>query len=247
MVNRHIEGKELFPNLPSIDEDLFTDLSQLTYLHIAVHNNLRTFPPLTGIPKLHTLILAVMFSIEELPPFDALGSLQQLNVIYLPSLRALPDLAPLRSLIMLTTVQVAFCCNGFLGNCSLTDTMCGGVPDLGIAATVCLADDAPRAGRATTTMISKFPNSTCLEFPPNLPAPLDVLTPESIEICGGVRFRRCELPQGSGQIGICYNKSLRVLSCVLDPHYIKLRQAQIAAQVGPACDPDEEAWLGCSK
>jgi hypothetical protein len=72
-----------------------------------------------------------------------------------------------------------------------------------------------------------------------------MLTREKIDMCGGIRYRQCEYPVGSGQVGICYNNRMQVLSCVVSPLYIGLRRAQIAAKVGPACDSAVEEWLGC--
>jgi len=82
----HIEGKELFPNLQHIDPDLFSDMPHLTFLHLAVHDQLLALPPLSGVPNLRSVVFAHMFSLEHAPSLEHVPSLQRLELAYLPVL-----------------------------------------------------------------------------------------------------------------------------------------------------------------
>jgi hypothetical protein len=62
-------------------------------------------------------------------------------------------------------------------------------------------------------------------------------------ICEGVLYRECDL---DGVRGICYNGRMQVVHCDVFGEYEKMRRLQIARGVGDACDPEVEAWLGCS-
>lgn len=230
----------------SIDDQLFSNMPQLTYLHFAVHTSLRQFPPLGGVPRLRSVVLAFLLSLEDVPAMDSLLNLRRLELIYLPLAKTVPDLSRLKNLIHLAVFRrVAFCCNGFLGKCDPTNLMCVANPDIGIPTIECLATDEPRASAELLSVVDKFSNTFCIASKYDIVGAVDALDPASVQVCGGVPYRQCEYPAGSGQIGMCYNNRMEVLSCILNDDYIRLRQAQIAADIGPPCHPIEEAWLGC--
>lgn len=243
----HIEGKELFPNLRHINNDLFNDMPRLTLIHLAVHNELLSLPPLDGVHNLRSLVLAEMFLISELPSFEHIGGLSRLELVYLPMLRTLPDMALVPDLAHFASARLTqYCCNGFLGTCNLTSPLCGGNADRAIQPAQCLGTEAPRATLATIATMETFAFSVCLPSVFDTPNNSDAITEESINVCEGTLYRQCEYPVVSGQFGICYNTRMQVLSCVRNPIYITLRRAQIAANVGPACNPEVEKWLGCA-
>jgi hypothetical protein len=246
LLHRHLEGKQLFTNLVTIDDQLFSNMPQLTYLHFAVHTSLRKFPPLSGVPRLRSIVLAYLLSLEDVPAMDNLLNLRRLELVYLPLAKTLPDLSHMKNLIHLAVFRrVALCCNGFLGECDPVNLMCVANPDVGIPTIECLAADEPRASSELLSVVHKFSSNFCIASKYDIVGAVDSLDPASVQVCGGVPYRRCEFPSGSGQIGMCYNNRMQVLSCILNDDYIRLREAQIAVDIGPSCDPIEEAWLGC--
>lgn len=246
LVYRHIEGKELFKNVLNVDEDLFSDLPRLTFLLFNSHDHLRKLPQLSGVPNLRSLVFAHMFSLPVVPPLDQVPMLQRLQLSNLPTLQYVPDLTPLTKLVFFAASRGAnYCCNGFRGSCDLSDLFCLANTAIGTPNAVCLDESKPRISTGTAAVFNRFENNACHKTNFSAPNKSDVLTREVIEVCDGVRYRQCEYPPGSGHVGICYNSRLQVLSCVTNPNYIALRRAQIAANVGPRCDPAVEAWLGC--
>lgn len=218
----------------------------LTYLHMAVHDRLQALPSLSGVPSLRSIVFAHMFSLLEVPTFNDIAALQRLELDYLPRLRTVPDLSLLKHIVHFAAFRRSeFCCNGFLGTCDLTRLPCTANPVLDIPAAICLDDDVARATNGTKTLLERFSSSTCQDSKYDVVNATDNLRRDVIDVCGGVRFRQCEYPSGSGQFGICYNNRMQVLTCIINPDIITLRRAQIKLGINPACDPAEEAWLGC--
>lgn len=75
---RHVEGKELFPNLQTIDDGLFRDVPRLTFLVMTTHDDLQKLPPLDGVPSLRSLSIAHMISLPRAPLFDKIPALRRL-------------------------------------------------------------------------------------------------------------------------------------------------------------------------
>ncbi|GMF38898.1 unnamed protein product [Phytophthora fragariaefolia] len=118
------------------------------------------------------------------------------------------------------------------------------------ASVLCLAADDPRrANPATLKTISRFPHTICQRTP--LPLAIEALSdtpsPERIAMCGGKRYRQCEIPgvTSSKLLGMCYSARMQVVACNVDQPFIQVRRVQIDRGVGVPCDPQEEAWLGC--
>lgn len=247
--DRHIEGKELFPNLQHLDPELFSDMPHLTFLHLAVHDKLRALPPLSGVPNLRSAVFAHMFSLERVPSLERVRSLQRLELPYLPVLQAIPDLTPLRHLVHFVVYRRSnLCCNGFMGKCDLDNAACTANTALGIPAAICMeGPNAPRATAGTLATVQAFSFAVCQDSPFDQANSTDALSFDTTAPCGGVPFRQCELPVNfeSSGVGICYNNRMQVLSCVTNPDIIRLRQAQIAGAVGLPCNITEEAWFGC--
>lgn len=236
----------MFANLQTLDDALFFDMPQLTHLHIAVHSHLLALPRLDGAPNLQTLVLAYLFTVKEPPSIDSLHSLRRLELVNLPRLRSLPDLSSLQNLVALTIVRrTELCCNGFLGVCNLTDPLCSASPKMEISAATCLSADEPRATVGTQKVMTEFASSTCTGREFDAKSVDEDLSAKIVDICGGVLYRRCEYPDGSGAVGICYNNRMQVLTCTPSPEMIQFRRAQIELGIGAACDPAEEGWLGC--
>ncbi|RLN63162.1 hypothetical protein BBJ28_00025077 [Nothophytophthora sp. Chile5] len=263
-----IGGKHGTENLVSLPDDLLSDMPVLTYLHFGAHLLLEKLPPLDGVPSLRSLALAVMFSLVELPSLEHLVFLERLEIVMLPALRSLPDLASVESKLTSFVVKgnCQICCNGFLGTCDLSDSYCSG-EYFGSTRAECVGGE-PQAAPSTLEVISRFIDSVCFKIPMDSASVIDEIpVRENVEVCGGVRFRQCVSPwssppppnsSGSGSStnataaagasispGICYNTRMQVLTCTRDPLKIELRKREIQENVGPVCDPVEEAWLGC--
>lgn len=225
-------------------------MPHLTFLHLAVHDQLLALPPLSGVPNLRSAVFAHMFSLEHAPSLEHVPSLQRLEIAYLPVLKAIPDLTPLHHLVHFVVFRRShLCCNGFLGECDLTTRACTADPALGFPAATCQGADDPQATPGTRALIERFSYGVCQPIKFDQPNATDELAFDIISSCGGVPFRKCEFPPRSAgresSTGICYNNRMQVLSCVTNPDMIRLREAQIARGVGSPCNITEEAWLGC--
>ncbi|GMF42609.1 unnamed protein product [Phytophthora fragariaefolia] len=118
----------------------------------------------------------------EIPPFDHLQNLERIVLSCIPAIDSIPDLAPIKDLKSLAVSdRGAWCCNGFLGTCDLTNPNCGVHPLWGSPAVTCTDK---LASAATLTAVDKFDATTCgpvllpgvLEGPPTpeLMAPCNV-------------------------------------------------------------------------
>lgn len=226
-------------------------MRQLTFLHLAVHNQLQKLLSFDGLSNLKRLLLAVLGSLTELPSFQSLGKLERVDFAYLPRLRVLPDLASATNLHTLTSVlSMQFCCNGFLGSCNLSHPFCTPAPLFGFRGAECIQNASILATAATKQTFIKNAAHLCQT---TTMVSAEELTRESIDICGGQPFRQCQLSSRSTATnsstsitGICFNTRLQVLACTSDPLKIQVRKLQIQRGIGPTCDPAVEAWLGCS-
>jgi hypothetical protein len=240
-----VEGKLGSQNLAQLPEDLFSDMGWLSTVHIGVHRNLRSIPPLAGVPNLQSLTLAWLLSLRELPPFDHIPRLERLILTFLPRLERIPNMSPLESLSDFTLSRpVQLCCNGFRGSCDLGDNYCVENPIAAIPAATCLDNDPFLGDLGTEAAFDKFEATICQKLPSDLLLVAGAPTRQTIESCESKPFGQCQLP--SGGTGICYNTRMQVLSCYRDENYIKLRRHQIQLGVGSTCDPVLEKWLGCS-
>lgn len=237
-----------FGTLQSLPVDLFAHMSRLAFLQLETHPNLTQLPAFDGLSNLKYAKLMYLFAVTELPPFTPLKKLDLLELVYLPALTHIPDLVPLRKLEGLAVVgAMQVCCNGFLSNCDLKQQFCEANPSASVPQASCLLDESKIATPATQLVISKNSRSVCTN---TALVGTEQPTKESVDACGGKRFRQCELPLPSDPSvlapGICYNTRMQVLACSLDPAKIQSRKLQISHQVGPPCDPTVESWLGCS-
>ncbi|KAL3657452.1 hypothetical protein V7S43_017593 [Phytophthora oleae] len=250
----HLEGKYGSRNLVALPPDLFSDLPDFTFLHLGNHHNLVALPAFDGTPNLRSMVLAVLLSLTELPPFDNLPSLETLALAHIQQVPAVPDMAPLVSLSRLAIFRPNhLCCNGFMGVCNLTDSFCVEDQVFKVPGATCLDPDDPRhANAATKEILEKFSLAICQKsaVPFALEGLSDFPTPERIASCDGVMYRRCDIPgvtSDNGTVGMCSSSRMQVVACNVDQLFIKVRQEQIKRGVGPPCDVEVEAWLGCKK
>lgn len=229
-----------------LPKDLFSDMPWLSTVHIGLHPDLENIPALSGVPNLQSLTLAWMLVLKKLPSFDRVPLLQRLLLTFLPRLEKMPDMAPLRFVSDFSlTRPVQLCCNGFLGTCNLNDDYCVYNPEAGIPAASCLDEKPFLDNVGTREVFKKFEAAVCPRLPSDMFLAKSSPTRRTIEMCESRPFGRCELP--GGQVGICYNTRMQVLSCYGDDIYIMLRKYQIQLGVGQKCDPAIEKWLGCEQ
>lgn len=230
----------------SLPDQLFDAMASLTFLHLAGFVAIEQLPSFQGLGNLQSLALAVLLRVDHLPSFAPLSRLERLFLTGLPSLETLPDLAPLATTLQSLTLidRGTWCCNGFLGPCDLHDPMCQVHPLYGTPAASCLAADQPRASPGTVAVLQRFPATVCtgLLYPGIFEGPP---TQAMTEPCHGTLYRQCSDP--SGKEAMCYNARFMAIACDTNPFPIEMRRRQIAQGIAtPPCDPDIEAWLGCS-
>ncbi|ETI40257.1 hypothetical protein, variant 2 [Phytophthora nicotianae] len=250
----HLEGKFGSRNLVTLPSDIFSDLPEFTFLHLGNHHSLVALPAFDGTPNLRSMVLAVLLSLTELPSFDNLPNLETMALAHIQQVPAVPDMSPLISLSRLAIFRPNhMCCNGFMGICDLTDTFC--VPDLAynVPGASCLdSDDHRHATTATKALLARFSVAVCQKsiIPFSLERLSDFPAPDRIAACDGVMYRQCDIPgvtSVNGTVGMCYSSRMQVVACNVDQLFIKVRQVEIERGVGPPCDPEVEAWLGCKK
>eukprot|EP00644_Phytophthora_capsici_P007904 jgi/Phyca11/128580/e_gw1.77.45.1 len=239
----HLESKFTSP-IVSLPDDMFQDMSSLTFIHFAGFIAIRRLPSFEGLTNLKSLTLAVFLGLDKLPAFDSLRRLERLLVTCVPSLETLPDLAPIKNTLksLILTDRGTWCCNGFLGECNLKDPMCQVHPLWGTPEATCLPSDHTKATPDTLALIEKFPANVCngLLFPGSLEGPP---SRDTMDPCKGTLYRQCTDP--SGAESMCYNARFMGIACDTNPFPIKMRRYQIARGVGDPCNPEYEAWLGC--
>ncbi|ETP23428.1 hypothetical protein F441_03448 [Phytophthora nicotianae CJ01A1] len=232
-----IEGKVGSDNLGNFETSLFSDMPELRYLQLGLHQRMTHLPPLDGAPNLCCLILARMNAITELPLLTRTSQLDRMEFTMMKHLAWIPDMEPIGSVVHFAVYQGAYlCCNGFLGTCDLTNPFCKD--------TTCLEDASQKATTETLQVFNMFSDGICQPYFGLSQTP----TTTTIQMCDGVSFRQCQLPglqANSIVVGMCYNHRMQVLACNTDPDTIQVRIRQIQKRVGTPCDPVEEAWLGC--
>ncbi|KAL7680322.1 putative leucine-rich repeat domain superfamily [Plasmopara halstedii] len=239
----HVESKFTSP-MVVLPDDMFDDMSSLTAIHLAAFIPMAKLPSFEGLTNLKSLTLAVFLLLEEIPSFDTLHNLERLVLSCVPAISGLPDFSPIRNLkSFASSDRGAWCCNGFLGNCDLSNPNCGVHPLWGSPAVTCLDQHYPKnvATPATRAAVEKFDATTCgpilqpgvLEGPP---------TPDIMAPCNGTMYHQC----GNAQ-AMCYNARYMAIACTANPYPIEMRRRQIARGIGDPCDPEVEAWLGCKK
>ncbi|KAG6622936.1 uncharacterized protein IUM83_09190 [Phytophthora cinnamomi] len=235
----HVESKTSHP-MVVLPDDMFDDMSMLTFIHFAQFIPMVKLPSFDGLTNLKSLTLAVLLFLEEIPPFDHLHNLERIVLSCLPAIDSIPDFSPIKDLKSLAVSdRGAWCCNGFLGKCDLTNPNCGVHPLWGSPAVPCTDK---KASPATLAAVNKFHSTTCgpvlqpgvLEGPP---------TPDLMAPCNGTMWKQC--PTADKVESMCYNARFMAIACTTNHFPIEMRRRQIAEGVGDKCDPEVEAWLGC--
>ncbi|KAG3124020.1 hypothetical protein C6341_g26328 [Phytophthora cactorum] len=237
----HVDSKISSP-MVVLPDDMFEDMSALTFLHFAAFVPMVKLPSFDGLTNLKSLTLAVFLLLEELPTFDHLHNLERIVLSFLPAIGGLPDFSPIKDLKFFAGLdRGAWCCNGFLGACDLRNDNCGVHPFWGSPAVSCLDPNRSEnlATPATLAAVETFKAFTCgpvlqpgtIEMPP---------TPEKMAPCNGTMYRQCGNTQS-----MCYNARFMGIACTETLLPVEMRRRQIAQGVGDPCDPDVEAWLGC--
>ncbi|POM62721.1 hypothetical protein PHPALM_28085 [Phytophthora palmivora] len=269
----HIQGKERDSSLVSLPQGLFVNMKKLTFVHLGAHVGLQQLPNVAGLTNLRSITMARM-ALEALPAdFAQLEHLEIIIVLMMPGLKSFPDLSRARdALKMLLIDPCPLCCNGFLQNgCDLTRTTCGN-RDFGENEQLSCLPPGLLATSGAQYIFQSFNSTICVnqagsppldsttnqtrpDSPnPNIPGPPPPKEPSESEVdanfeqnvlaCGGIAFRECKLtPTGSG---ICNSDRFMPVACIGDPNIIELRRQQIKRNIGPRCNPEYEAWLGCT-
>lgn len=213
-------------------------MNRLCYLYTGTIPQLLTYPSLAGLKKLESLTIVSGYALTELPRFDDLRSLRSLSLMENFHIHKLPSLRMLTNLKAFNVVyRNEMCCNGYLtGVCDRAAPMCRRYENE--SAVQCVSESLPPADRA---VIEKTRGHICLDLGRDLMSAAPTL--ESTDIaCGGVMYRQCQLRNATG---ICFNVRFQVVMCDTSGNYEAMRRLQIERKVGTACDPVEEAWLGC--
>ncbi|KAF1328425.1 hypothetical protein FI667_g6981, partial [Globisporangium splendens] len=218
--------------LTELPDDMFENMSELTFLHFGVHPMMRHLPPLRGLRNLRSLTLAVMMSLEELPPFDDVEKLESLTLTAVSAIDSLPDMAPLTKLnSLVVSYRGTICCNGFLDNhCDLNNPLC---------------QETQLPSKATLAAFARFSNTAYQDIRTALQTEDDFATEENMLQCDGIMYRQCHLP--GNRTGMCYNARMMPITCNGNVLPIEMRKRQIQAGIGESCDPKYEAWLGCKE
>ncbi|KAK1938944.1 Reticulon-4 receptor [Phytophthora citrophthora] len=236
----YVEGT--FTNsLVELPDDMFDDMSSLTFIHLGMHRRLSKLPSFNGLVSLKTLTLAVFTSLIELPAFDNLHNLERLVLSFVPAIDVLPDLKSLQKLKAFSVNdRGAWCCNGFLKDCDLKDFFCAAQPFWGIPRASCLSP-ITKASTDTLAIVDKFATTVCTKQVTNSPGP-GFPTQENIAQCNGILYRKCSLP--GFKEAMCFNARFMVIFCSQDTLIIEMRRRQIQLGVGDTCNPEYEGWLG---
>ncbi|EGZ09471.1 hypothetical protein PHYSODRAFT_523336 [Phytophthora sojae] len=237
----HVEGDYTDRRLNSVADGIFDTMSHLTFIHLGVHPNLEKLPSFSSLKNLRYLALAVMDSLIEIPSFEGLSELGDIIIAHIPRASRLPSLEPLDSLrSIVVNSRSAMCCNGyFTGTCNMTESQC--LPIVGEKYPLTCSDE-----RISTADKEKLGKITSVICPPGPPVDMTKAGPTKYstdELCGGVKYKKCEL---NGVEGMCYNARMMVIQCSTSTDYMNMRRLQIKRGVGDACDPAVEAWLGCT-
>ncbi|GMF51865.1 unnamed protein product [Phytophthora fragariaefolia] len=106
-------------------DDIFEDMSSLTFIHLAIFVAMPNLPSFQGVTGLKSLTLAVFLALQELPLLTNLHKLERLDMSGLVSIDSLPDLSPVQNLkSFVVSDRGTWCCHGFLGDCDLSVDKC---------------------------------------------------------------------------------------------------------------------------
>lgn len=240
LVDRNIEGKPGEANLLAMPSDLFSKMTSLTFLHLGLHESLPHMASFAGAPNLKSISLALLLSLESLPSLATLTHLERLELLFLANLQAVDGLGALSHLSHVVIVDAPVCCNGKLGSCDVSHHVCTNA--------VCTPDAALTADAASLALVQQFSQTVCLAFLDSSAVLTASPSRDAVDRCGGVLYRQCALSASTNETaGICYNGRTQVISCVDAPVVVAIRREEIRRSVGAACDPVEEAWLGCTR
>lgn len=216
-------------------------MDSLRYLHLGIIPYLTALPSFATLSNLQYLVLGAPHELLELPSFDHLKALETFMLIEAYHVSRLPSFESLKKLHVFNLIyRNEMCCNGYLTNgiCDLTAFQCK--PRVNETAAVCQNETMPSSEytwlESHTTHVICTNNTMDLVDRAPTPASSD-------DACGGVLFRQCTL---GNTTGICYNARMQVIACDTTGSYERMRRLEIARAVGPRCDPDVEAWLGCT-
>ncbi|KAL3659051.1 hypothetical protein V7S43_015935 [Phytophthora oleae] len=237
----YVEGT--FTNsLDELPDDMFDNMSSLTFIHLGMHLRLSKLPSFNGLVSLKALTLAMFASLTKLPTFDNLHNLERLVLSFVPAIETLPDLKSLQKLKAFSVNdRGAWCCNGFLNGCDLQDSFCTAQPLWGIPGASCLSPST-KASTETLAVVGKFATTVCTKQVTNSPG-AGFPTQENIAQCNGILYQKCSLP--GFEEAMCFNARFMVIFCSQDTLSIEVRRRQIQLGVGDKCDPEYEGWLGC--
>ncbi|KAL3671755.1 hypothetical protein V7S43_003665 [Phytophthora oleae] len=268
----HIQGKDRSTSLVSLPQGLFANMTKLTSLHLGAHAVLRQLPGVSGLTNLKSITLARMDSMDTLPAdFAQLEHLEIVLALMIPNLTTFPDLSSARGSLKTLVVDASpLCCNGFLQTgCNLTSPTCGlrefeeseersclpeelsatiGTQEIFQAfnSTICVTHPAPPPNSGNQSFPGKLLNDSSHSQGLGLPSEedRDAELEQNAMQCGGILFRECSLSESRS--GICNSDRFMPIACIGDPSTIELRRQQIKRHIGPKCNVQYEAWLGCS-
>ncbi|KAJ8571727.1 hypothetical protein ON010_g5105 [Phytophthora cinnamomi] len=237
-----IEGRPIDNNLVSLPQNLFDGMQKLTYLHLAVHQNLVQLSRLDGLTNLKSLTLAIMMALEQIPRLDKLTKLQLLQVVGTTSTQRIPDLSPHVGSVSLIVVESQACCDGYIV-CNPSHRLCSAHP-------ACLDKNLPenRPNKVTQRIFDLITVKTCTTSAFTVTDFFKSPTKENVDNCGGVLYAQCQIFNGTANVaGMCYNERMQVVSCQTMPLYMAARKQEIQLGIGIPCDPVYEKWLGCTE
>ncbi|KAE9008038.1 hypothetical protein PR003_g16326 [Phytophthora rubi] len=222
-----IEGRSIDKNLVALPDQLFDKMQSLTFLHLGIHQNLATFPLMTGPSNLKMFSLALLVSLEEIPSLESLHKLKSVLLTGDVALLRVPNLSP--SVTTLVILDAAACCNGYIGPCN--HMRCS---------SPCLDTKDPQnqpSNAATQQLLDTVGVATC-QFPGTPSDLLVASTREQIDECNGVMYKQCAT-------GMCYNLRMQVIACQSEELHEAVRRREIQLGIGQPCDAKVEKWLGC--
>ncbi|TYZ59306.1 hypothetical protein PybrP1_001185 [[Pythium] brassicae (nom. inval.)] len=236
----HIEGDFTPTQLEELPPDLFSDMPHLTFLHLGSLIRVPSIPDLSRLHKVRYLTLAVLHGLRELPSFEGLDELMSLVIADAIHVNSLPSFTPLKKLKSMGLIRRnAVCCNGFVnGICDLTHFQC--LPRADEELVTCTDARISEADLAVLTPIGA--NLCDFTWRSDLKSSAPTLY-TSDTLCGGVMYKQCTL----GTLpGICFSSRMQVVACTPDVSVVAMRKELIRRGAGAPCDPNVEAWLGCT-
>ncbi|KAE8970189.1 hypothetical protein PR003_g30182 [Phytophthora rubi] len=177
-------------------------MSDLTFIHFALFIPVANYRLSMAWPISSPLHWLCFFCSKNFQRLTSFTTWERIVLASMPALNGLPDFAPISDLkSFAVSDRGAWCCNGFLGDCDLTDGKCGVHPMWGTPAATCVASDRP-ATPTTLAAVKTFSATTCgpVLRPGDLVGPP---TPELMAPCNGTMWKQCEWP--GGVEAMCYS------------------------------------------